>query len=324
MTSVGIIVHWGLYSVPAYDSKTSVLRRKTHNGSEWYQKRLEVKEDSFRPLAGHKETKKFHEENYGDAEYSDFTKSFLAESYNPDEWMKLFKSCGATYAIITAKHHDGFCLWKTKTTDYNSVDTGPKRDLVKEFAEAARSYGLKFGVYFSWMEFGKSCTKDFMDTVAKPQIKELIKYEPEIFWFDGGWECKSKYSKEIIEELCDRIHKKIPTAIINDRLGWTKTEQEDPNYLGKADYRSYGDRAIPEKKPKVPWESIQTIGYSWGRNTNQTKDMYKSGEELHKLYKKVKKLNGKFLINLGPNSDGTFDKREVKTLTKFGEILQEQ
>lgn len=315
----GIIFHWGLYSIPAFDDTESAKRRFTQNGSEWYLKRLTETGD-FRPISGWKETQDFHNKTYGNKKYEDFASDFQTDKWNPDQWMELCKSVGASYVILTAKHHDGYCLWDTKTTKFNSVETGNK-DLIKLFADSAKKYNLKFGIYYSWTEFNKNCIKSYVDSVMYPQVLELIKYRPDIWWFDGDWNCKSQYSIKKIEQLCDLIRKDNLDALINDRLG-KNDKFKDPNFLGKASYRVYQDRFIPSKKPEVPWEHINTIGMSWGRNKCQTKKDYKTPEELLALYNKVTSMNGRFLLNLGPNNDGTLDEFEVETLKKFSELIK--
>lgn len=196
---IGVIFHWGIYSVPAYDTIVSAKRRRTQNGSEWYAKRLSEK-GGFRPISGWKETQEYHKQKYGDAKYSAFADSFKAEKYNTvgdnkdvktanaitevDKWMLLAKSIGATYVILTSKHHDGFCLWPTSTTNFNSMKTGAKQDLLAIFKAAALRHNLKFGIYYSWSEFNIGCTKKYMDEVVKPQIKELIAYKADRWWFD--------------------------------------------------------------------------------------------------------------------------------------------
>lgn len=320
----GLIFHWGIYSVPAF-CRVKISNKGLNNGSEWYLKRLSVKENDFRPISGYKETQKYHSENYGEKEYSEFKDDFKAEKWNPDEWMKFAIDIGAEYVIITSKHHDGYCLWDTNTTNYNSVESGSCRDLVSEFGISAKKYNLKFGIYYSWSEFGKGCTKNYLNDVVNPQINELLKYNPDIWWFDGHWECKTKYSIEFVSKMCKKMKEHNPNVQINDRLGGAKEYKEkleNINFLGESTYRSYGDREIPVETPTIPWEHINTIGYSWGRNKQQLKKHYKSGEELYELYKKVSLLKGNFLLNLGPNSDGTLDENEVESLIEFGKILK--
>lgn len=317
--SFGIIFHWGIYAVPAYDDPTSAARRKIQNGSEWYAKRLS-ETGSFRPVTGWKETQEHHKTLYCTAPYEDFAHKFTASGWKPDEWMRLCRSVGATYVILTAKHHDGFCLFPTTTRKgWNSADCGPCKDLVGLFADAARRHKLKFGVYYSWTEFDQPCTKDYLATIVSPQIHELMQYTPDIWWFDGDWGCTTKAGQQIIDQLCDEIRAKTPSVQINDRLGH-KSEREDPTFLGKASYRVYHDRAIPTIPPRVPWEHINTIGHSWGRNKAQTAKDYKTATELADLYRKVTAMGGSFLLNLGPNADGSLDAIEVERLRQFGSV----
>ena len=311
---LGVIVHFGIFSIPAYDDIKSASKRKIINGSEWYKKRLEEDSDAFRPTSGAKATKEYHQKHYPDMEYDDFAKLFKPDLKNVDKWTKLAKDIGASYIILTAKHHDGFCLWPSKVGPHS------RKDIVQAFKESCEREGLIFGLYYSWSEFGKSCTKEYLNEVVKVQIEELIKYKPSVWWFDGHWELKSKYALTLVEELCTRIRKKIPAAIINDRLGIKYTSDDE---LGFADYRVYADRAIPEKRPSVEFEHVNTVGFSWGRNKQQKDKDYKTVEELTDLYTKVRKLGGKFLINIGPNADGTLDPIEESRLLGLGEAIKQ-
>ena len=103
--------------------------------------------------------------------------------WDPDQFMTLAREVGAEYVILTAKHHDGFCLWPTQS----QTDRGSSiLDLVKMFVTAVRKYSLKVGLYYSWMEFGKSCTQDYLTKIVKPQVRELLTYQPDIWWFEGN------------------------------------------------------------------------------------------------------------------------------------------
>ena len=318
----GLIFHWGLYSVTAYDNPVSARRRRTQNGSEWYLKRL-LEKGTFRPISGWKETQEYHQKEFENIPYSDLTQFFdHNKKWNPNSWMELAKEVGATYVILTAKHHEGFCLWPTKTTDYHA-----EKDYVSLFGEAARAHGLKFGIYYSWSEFERRCTKEYLDTIALPQVKELATYHPDIWWFDGHWEITTKYGREKVIQLVESLEGEVNEGValqhpvnfveINDRL-YKDPVWERPNFLGKATFRVYGDRHIPEEKPEVPWEHINTIGLSWGRNLAQ--EDYKTGEELFELYEMVREKGGKFLLNLGPDHDGNLDPKEVAALREFAEL----
>lgn len=303
----GFIFHWGLYSVAGFDDVKSAKRRKTQNGSEWYLKRLK-ETGSYRPISGWKETQEFHKKYFQGLEYEQFQDIFLPNEWNPDTWMEFAKESGASYVILTTRHHDGYTLWPTRTTKYHS-----SIDLVGKFFESARKYELKVGVYYSWIEFEKSFTKEYIKNVVSVQIEELIRYQPDIWWFDGHWGIKSKYAKEYVQSVCKHLKELNSQVEINDRV----IRYENPNELGCSTYRVYEDRCIPSEKPKVPWEHINTIGLSWGRNFQQTELDYKTGKELFELYETVNRYDGNFLLNLGPDKDGKLDPMEVRRIREF-------
>jgi len=315
LNEFGIIFHFGLYAVPAFDDPKLIVKRKIQNGSEWYKKRLE-ENGIFRPVSGWKETQTYHKLNYKSKKYEDFTKDFTLKNLDTDKWMELCKSVGATYVIITAKHHDGFCLFQTESTDFNSFNHN-KRDIVKEFEISARKYGLRFGIYYSWYEFPsereeisiKNFTVDYIDTIIDPQIKELLLYKPDIFWFDGDWIIKTKIGKEKVKTICDILKEK--NIEINDRVC-------DPN---NGTYRVFSDRYIPENIIKDKWEHINTLSLSWGFMKN---NQYKSPKLLLKLYNEVIKKGGNFLLNLSPDKEGIIDVNEQKILKEFGSLINKK
>ena len=304
MDNFGLILHWGLYSVPCFDDIKSARRRKLQNGSEWYLRRLQ-EDGKYRPISGWKETQEFNDGK----NYEDFANDFF-QVEDPkevmDSWMKLANDVGASYVILTAQHHDGFCLWKDHSVD-----------LVQLFKNSATAHNLRFGIYYSWFTFAKSCTIKYMREKVIPDIEDLKKYEPDIWFFDGDWEIKTQSAAKIVDSLCEEL-----SGEINDRIGH-KNLREDPNYLGFSTYRTYGDREIPKTEPNVPWESIQTIGISWGRNTQQEKQDYKSGEDLLAIYNEIVSKGGRLLLNLGPDKDGKLDKLEIKALKNFSKLRQE-
>ena len=132
--------------------------------------------------------------------------------WNSDDWMKLCRDIGATYIILTAKHHDGICLWNTDTTDKKS-----HRNILSDFITSAKMYGIKYGIYYSWWEFNTSITINFIDTILVPQINELKKYTPDIWWFDGHWNIKTLYAKNTIDKIIFNLLK-TKDIWINDRI----------------------------------------------------------------------------------------------------------
>ncbi len=313
MSIDGVIFHWGLYSVPAYDSLASMKRRRKWNGAEWYLARLREKGE-YRPLSGWKETQEYHREKYGERDYYTFAEDFTAAEYSPDEWMRECKEWGVDYVILTTKHHDGWCLFETSTTEKCSTKSRARRDLVREFAESARKYGLKVGLYFSLTEFGIGCTQKYLKEVLIPQLRELARYSPDILWLDGGWNVKSQVAtREVVKVLEEYRARGVE---INDRVSSSLKEYADPNFLGVSTFRNYEDRALPREKPRVPWEHITTLGYSWGR---MEEDEYKSAKEIVKTVRRVKELGGRVLMNLGPDGEGRLREEEV---VRMGEVVR--
>ena len=141
----GIFIHWGVYSVPAW---IRVQEGRYASYAEWYYARV------MGELRGDEE---FHEKTFGEGfEYRDFAPMFTAGLFDPDLWASLFAESGARYVVLTSKHHDGFCLWPTTSPfkeNWNSMDVGPRRDLLGELTESVRAQGLRMGLYYSLIEW---------------------------------------------------------------------------------------------------------------------------------------------------------------------------
>ncbi len=240
-------------------------------------------------------------------DYYDFANSLQISETNIDKWFKLIsKHKHVSYAILTTKHHDGYNVYKT--------------GILKIFADKCRKYNLQFGVYYSWSEFNKTMTKKYLEKVSI-EINEISEYKPDIWWFDGDWAIKTKYAQNFVDDICRKLRKQNPNVKINDRIG-NKVKYLDPNYLGLASYRVYGDRYIPKEAPKVPWQHINTIGLSWGYNKMQGfLRHYKCPEELLEIYNNVKKMKGDFLLNFGPKYDCSLDENEVVIFSRFIKLL---
>ncbi|KAJ7185671.1 glycoside hydrolase superfamily [Mycena filopes] len=309
-----LIFHWGLYAVPSF-------------GDEWYEKRLlKSPRKKNRDYEVTKRIQDHHAEVYKNAPYSDFQYGFHPEKWDPSKWMALASQLDAEYVLLTSKHHDGYCLWPTSTTDYHTA-----RDVVGDFKAGALAAGRKFGLYYSWWEFRHEVNKGTPDGEAYlrrmvAQVKELYDtYAPEIWWFDGHWAFNTEHAVDAINEALAYIVSRTPNVQINDRTGATpeleaeKRKSQDfmPPYCT---FRVYKDRAMPEAAPTVPWEHIGTVGTSWGRDKTQTAKDYKSGQELWEIEQKVEALGGRVCWNFGPDVDGSLDGMEVASLTELAEI----
>jgi alpha-L-fucosidase len=211
---LGIFIHWGLSSVPSYGGKESY--------SEWFLRGIQ---------AGDTLRTNFMKRVYGqNFTYKDFAHLFKGELFNPLEWAELFKRAGAKYVVLVSKHHDGYALWPSKyNRNWNTVDTGPKRDIVGELTKAVRDSGLKMGLYYSLAEWNHPLHRwytdphdsigRYVDEYMIPQFKELVRtYKPSLIFSDGEWynSAKQWHSAELINWYYDLVGDE---AIVNDRWG---------------------------------------------------------------------------------------------------------
>lgn len=294
----GIIIHYGLYSYYGYDDIASAKRRNTQNGAEWYYGRL-IDNNNFRPISGQSYTKTYHKENYGDIDYFDHLDKITKDEDKVKKWVTLAKSKGASYIILTSKHHDGVLLFDSKTSSRKS-----QMDICKVFSDECKKQHIQFGFYYSWFEFGIPFTKLYFQNYCVPHLAELLNYEPNHMWFDGDWKITQKSIQPEIRGIVEAM--KTKHIMVNDRIG----QNHDV-----ASYRVFSDRYIPKEKPEgVAWQHVNTIGYSWGYNKMQTRRDYKSKNEIYDLYNKVTQLGGTFLINWGPDENADVVKEEIDAL----------
>ncbi len=309
----GIFIHWGVYSVPAW---IRVREGRYASYAEWYYARV------MGELKGEED---FHERTYGDDfEYRDFAPMFTAELFHPHFWAGLFAESGARYVVLTSKHHDGFCLWPTSSPfkkDWNSVDVGPKRDLVGELTEAVRRRGLRMGLYYSMIEWETNTTgrtpsgrfipqeamdahgiplDRYVDDHVIPQIKELVtEYQPAVIFADAGeWDEDEEFWKT--KGLLAWLYNSAPNkdeVVVNDR--WAKGM---PGRHG--DYYSSEYQDAEGVGTGHPWEESRGMGRSYGYNRAENINHYRTSKELvHELIDVVSR-GGNLLLNVGPTADG--------------------
>ena len=315
----GIFVVWGPYSVPAYRSRKGYAEWIGHAGRGWM-------DDPF--------IRKTYGENIT---YEDFGRMFKAELFNPDDWADLFVRSGAKYVVLTAKYHDGFCLWpteyaKTKNTDkWHSGVIGPKRDLVGELTDAVRRRNLKMGLYWSLAEwYHPLCCNDSRDIwhcenpqryAAEhmfPQFKEMVtRYKPSLIFGDGDWVPTPRTKTQ---RLIVWLYNESPVrdeVVINDRFGICK---KDWGKIGDYYCTEYGS-GFNDRQDK-PWEENRGMGTSYGYNRMETIDHYKSGAQLvHFLIEMVSK-GGNLLLDVGPTADGRIPVIMQKRLVQIGDWLK--
>jgi alpha-L-fucosidase len=282
---LGIFIHWGIYAVDGV-------------GESW----------------------SFHNGHISHEDYMAQLKGFTAENYDPKHWAELIKNCGARYAVLTAKHHDGVALWDSGQTNLNVVDKTPAgRDLIAPFVSALRDQGLKVGLYYSLLDWSDPDYPNFLRNEKRyeddptrwasftrsnhGQIKELSeRYQPDLFWFDGDWEQPAErwQAKQIREFLLQDN----PGTIINSRL------------------QGYGDYATPEQgipitRPDAPyWELCLTMNTSWGYQ--QDDHNYKSTNQIIRILVECISMGGNLLLDIGPRFDGTICRQQVSILEELG------
>ena len=313
----GIFIHWGVYSVPSFCD--------TSTYSEWYQWWYDTNSHGGK-------VREFHHENYGeDFPYESFAPMFRAEMWDPDEWADIFKRSGAKYMVLTSKHHDGFCLWPNQVASevrgypWNSVDTGPKRDLLGELFEACRKKDVRPGLYYSFMEWHNPLYDTdkprYVEEVMIPQIKELITtYQPEVFWPDGEWDHPDTLwrSPEILEWIYANSDGE--EIVVNDR--WGRGLRGQTGDFSTTEYGSLGNSSGKGMRKARPFEECRGIGHSFAFNRAEGYDIYSSRTEcVHMLIDLVSK-GGNLLLDIGPTADGRIPLIMVDRLLAIGDWLE--
>ena len=313
----GMFIHWGAYSMLGGEYKGSIC----WGGAEWVMNKLDMTID----------------------EYEVYPKSFNPVKFNADEWVKLAKNAGMKYIVLTTKHHDGFCMWDSKVTDYDIMDTSPfKRDIVKEMAEACKKEGIKFCIYYSITDWHhpqaqsifypdynigqKDQTKsnpefpEYYKNYLKPQVKELLTNYGDIgvVWFDGEW--ISDYTTEMGKEMYALIRSIQPNTIVNNRVDKGRSGMAGFNVDGNF----AGDFGTPEKEVpatgiKEDWEACFTMNGSWGYKPSDTN--WKSDTMLIQSLVDIVSKGGNFLLNVGPDGLGVIPEASVKRLQTIGKWM---
>ena len=259
--SYGIIIHYGLYSYYAYDDVSSAKKRKIQNGAEWYYGRL-IDNNKFRPISGHHSTKQYHNETFNNINYFSNLNKITKDKSKIKKWINVAKTNGASYIILTAKHHDGVCLFNTNTTDKKS-----EMDICKFFSEECIKENIAFGFYYSWFEFDIPMTCNYFQRYCIPQVEQLLSYNPNYMWFDGDWTITQKSVQNEIKYIVENT--KLKNILVNDRIG--------KNNIDIANYRVFSDRYIPTIPiTNTLWQHVNTIGLSWGYNSMQSPNDYKT------------------------------------------------
>lgn len=295
----GLFVHWGIYAVAARH--------------EWVQSR----------------------ERRETAEYGAYADYFEADLYDPVAWAKDARAAGMKYAILTAKHHDGFAMWDTATSDFKVTNTPARRDVLREFVEAFRAEGIKIGFYYSvidwhhadytmdsshpqrdgdWNAFNQGRNWDTYREYMYAQVRELMTDygKIDILWFDWTPPEKSAESWDS-PALTQMVRELQPGIILNDRIAYP----EGADLVTPEEYQA---KSWPTRNgERVIWETCQTLNGSWGYDRDNHR--WKSPELLLTLLIDTVSKGGNLLLNVGPDARGVIQPEARNTLATIGDWM---
>jgi alpha-L-fucosidase len=308
----GMFIHWGVYSVPAgeWDGKTDY--------AEW------IMESAHIPVS----------------RYEQFALQFDPVKFDAKSIVKTAKDAGMKYLVITSKHHDGFCMWPTKLTDWSICRTpwwqNTHRDPLQELSDACRAAGLKFCLYHSIMDWQSSDwgarrawndvatgapDMDRYTAYMKGQLAELVtRYHPAVLWFDGEWEAPWTHERAV--DLYAFLRKLDPNLIINNRI-----DKARKGMAGMNEGAAVGDYGTPEQTipangfgPGVDWETCMTMNNTWGYKKSD--DHWKSPETIIRKLIDIASKGGNYLLNVGPTGEGLMPEASVSRLATVGQWMK--
>ncbi len=312
----GMFIHWGIYALPARH--------------EWVKRYEQIP----------------------DEEYQKYFDLFNPDLYDPGEWARKAKKAGMKYAVLTTKHHDGFCLFDSKYTDFKATNTPFGRDLIKEYVEAFRAEGLKVGFYYSLLDWhhphytvdrnhpfvvrGRGENEEYTEKYkewnqgrdmgiyreyVKNQVREILTNygKIDILWLDYSFPTgnhgkgRDDWDSKALLKIVRELQ---PGIILNDRLDLLDVE-------GGWDFTTpeqYKVSKWPEKNGKrVPWETCQTFSGSWGYYRDEA--TWKDTHQLLTLLIETVSKGGNLILNVGPTARGTFDHRANQKLEDIGKWM---
>ena len=327
---LGIFIHWGIYSVPAFAPKRTDVDSTGLAYSEWYGWQVKQKYPPYYD---------FHKRVYGErVEYEDFASQWKAELFDPNRWAELFAYAGAKYMVLVSKHHDAFCLWPSYYSwNWNSVDIGPHRDIVGELCEAVEKKGIRKGLYYSLLEWTHPVMQrpdpvnaDIARYAVEkmiPQMKELVeRYAPDILFTDGEWSYGSEkwhsldFLTWLFNESCVR-----DKVVVNDRWGSDTRAQHGGYYsteYGEINSPTQSEETAKGKLVAHKWEECRSIGASFGFNRNENVEDYLTDRALIEMFVDVVSRGGNLCLNVGPHADGTISPIIEERLRQLGDWMQ--
>jgi len=292
----GMFIHWGLYALAARH--------------EWVKNQERITDEDYRKYFDH----------------------FNPDLYDPKAWARAARDAGMKYFVVTSKHHEGFCLWDSKQTDYKATNTPYGRDLLKPMVEAFREEGLKVGFYYSLLDWHHpeypvdSChpMRDNAEFRQKTKGRDVRKYadymlaqvrelltefgKVDVLFYDFSFPGEDGKGRDDwqSERLLKATRELQPDIIVNDRLDLLAVP-------GGWDYRTPEQFMVREwvkmDGEPVPWETCQTFSGSWGYHRDET--TWKSVEQLVQMLIDTVSKGGNLLLNVGPTARGELDRRAM-------------
>lgn len=270
-------------------------------------------------------------EHLDQEQYEEHARLWNPGAFDAKQWAETFVQAGFKYACLTARHHDGYCLWDTDTTNYNSMKQAPGRDFVREYCDAVRREGLKVGLYYSWCDwrvpaYYEGPEKDpqgwaNMKHYIHSQVEELCTNYGKInyFFFDGVWprNAEDLGSRELIEKM--RIWQ--PGILINNRLGFDTDPAQLLKHGGGMDEGDFGTPEHLVNPEERLWESNQVSCWRWwGYHGGER---WKSAEEILDTLCKCVSSGGNLIMNVGPEADGRLPEEFTGRALRIGKWLSE-
>lgn len=325
---LGQFIHWGVYAIPGgqWEGKT------THYAAEWFRSSGLITKN----------------------EYDNLYKQFNPVKFDAKQWAKQAKQMGAKYMIFTTKHHDGFCMWPSKYTDYTIANTPYGKDVVKELTDAYTAEGIDVYLYFSIIDWnhpgyqaGASITGDDRlnwagyTAIAKAEDKaryetfkeftrnqliELLTNYPAVkgLWFDGSWDGAWMKEAAWVDALGKELREMHPGLIIGSRFRADEygKRHEDANGDLIDDYDQRFERNLPNNLAETKgfdWDCVMTIPENqWGYHRDWSLTYVKTPYDLIEMVIKANSLDGNLVINFGPDGDGNIRPEETKIAKDIG------
>ena len=330
---LGQFIHWGVYAIPGGEWNG----KKTRYAAEWFRTSGLISKD----------------------EYDNLYKQFNPIRFNAQTWARQAKSMGAKYLIFTAKHHDGFCLWPSKYTDYTIANSPYKNDIVKEIVDAYTAEGIDVHLYFSiidWRHSGYQTGapkdeflrnndwqnyhpfKTEVDSIryqsfkefTRNQLIELLTNYPKIkgFWFDGSWDGAWMKEAEWVDSIGQELRGMHPGLIIGSRFRADENGKRHLDTNGDLidDYDQRFERNLPNSLEEVgenDWDCVMTIPENqWGYHKDWSLSYVKTPYDLIQMMIQANSLNGNLVINFGPDGEGNIRQEETDIAREIGRWMQ--